>query len=97
LNIFTIRGKPGSKDEQSLLIGIGLSDENLERLRSNNPIFHKGSDYDLPMDLFIYWATNESEMIEKLRNMGFEIPDGPPDGIMKNGGMTWSMKLGEQE
>lgn len=86
MNVFTMHG-----DNDRLLVGIGLSEENVANLKEDHPILYAGQKINIPFDLFMYWSPDNrvASYIEKLKQFGFTLPTAPPDGMTEGGGMTW--------
>lgn len=92
MNVFTMQ-----RDDGGFLVGIGLSEQGLDQLRQDHPILYQGHQINLPIDLFVYWAPDEGSFVEKLKEFGFSVPEGAPDGLLEGGGMTWQRKEEEDE
>jgi len=69
-----IKFTAGSKQsgDSRLLIGLGLSAENLKRLKEDNPIVVKMEDLFVPLkaDILIFYEETEELLEKKLRDMG---------------------------
>ena len=52
------------------LIGLGISDENIARLRQGKPIFVAGSSVGVPeVEIIICWGATEYELTEQLASL----------------------------
>jgi hypothetical protein len=57
------------------LMLLGLSEENLKRLKDNQPIKFAGEEVNLPgWDIAIVYGTTEQSLAGELRAAGFDIP-----------------------
>lgn len=52
------------------LIGLGLSEGNVKKLRKGKPIFIMKEELGIDFDLLIFWGRTEKEMEKKLREIG---------------------------
>ena len=74
---------PGSNKHHDPIAFIGLSDENLTRLRAGLPIRLKANDQlGLGIELVIYHGATEVEMTRELEEHGF-MPPGSADKARK--------------
>lgn len=53
-----------------LLIGLGLTDKNIELLKNGMPISIDGENLDIDMDIFIFFGKDEQTIIDQLSNVG---------------------------
>jgi hypothetical protein len=52
------------------VIGFGLSDMNIQRLREGKPIYIKGEDWDVEFDVTIFWGRTEDDIAAELEKHG---------------------------
>lgn len=57
-------------NDNKLLIGLGLSEGNLKKLREGKPIYIMKEELGIDFDLLIFWGRTEKEMVKKLRDIG---------------------------
>lgn len=70
---------PGSPKHREPIAFVGLSDENLTRLRAGMPIRVEADDpLGLGVELVIYHGATEVEMTQELEDFGF-MPPGSTD------------------
>lgn len=70
----------GSEKHPAPIAFIGLSEDNLTRMRAGPPIRIKADDpLGLAIELVIYTGPNEVEMTKELENAGF-MPEGATEG-----------------
>lgn len=60
------------------ILGIGLSSRNIDLLMDDKPIFVDGQKLDFPTDLIILYGTTEEEIVEKMKEQGFDLPEPKP-------------------
>lgn len=52
------------------LIGLGLSEGNLKKLREGKPIFIMREELGIDFNLLIFWGKTEEEIQRKLKDIG---------------------------
>lgn len=70
-NMIKLKMRRNGKD----VIGLGLSDGNIDLLRNDQPIIIDGSQMDLPHDILIFWGKTEKDMYERFKNEGLLTKD----------------------
>jgi hypothetical protein len=55
----------GTIDGKDTVI-LGFSDENIDRLRDDEPIMFDGAPYGIPMQVVIMWGKDEGALAKKL-------------------------------
>lgn len=58
---------------------IGLSRRNTELLHDGKPILFDGLEVGLPVRILMLAGDTENDVIEDLRSIGFNLPEGAPD------------------
>jgi hypothetical protein len=74
------RGKRKSDGTAVNTVFLGLSDENLRRLREDMPIYVDGRDVKVPdVDVVIFHGRTEESMVAMLERQGFDVKhvEGP--------------------
>lgn len=74
------------------VLGLGLSDRNIELLKQRRPVLVDGREMGIDFDVFLFWEPTESDIINVLHEKGlindqdFElIIEGPKPGQKLNG------------
>lgn len=58
------------------LVGLGLTEENVKRLKKGEPILIKGLELDLDFDIGIFYGETEAQIWIDFKNAGVEVKQG---------------------
>lgn len=56
------------------LLGLGISQGNVDKLKEGKPILVEGEKLGLPFDVFLFYGETEATMVQSLRDAGVELP-----------------------
>jgi hypothetical protein len=57
----------GSSDDGRVLVGLGLSEGNLQMMRKGNPIHIFGAEMNSPVDIIIFWGATDQALAEAMK------------------------------
>lgn len=64
-----IKFKAFNERKERFFIGIGLSDENVERLKKQQPMYINGSEIGCEQDILIMYGKTEQSMYNELKHL----------------------------
>lgn len=57
-----------AKDSAGSLIGLGLSEQNLRKLREGLPIYANGKEMGLSHNIYIFYGKTDDDMFDMMKN-----------------------------
>lgn len=72
-----------TKVDGSKLLVLGITKENVERLKQGRPIHVEGAPMGVDTSVVIYYGETARDLIKQLKDAGIELPAVPIVGIPK--------------